>query len=34
MSLPLASIDKMSLKTKLHDIGQIEGSTSRQNDVA
>jgi arsenate reductase len=34
MSLPLASIDKLSLKTKLNDIGQIEGSTSRQNDVA
>ncbi len=34
MSLPLASIDKLSLKTKLNEIGKIEGSTSRQNDVA
>lgn len=34
ISLPLASIDKLSLKTKLNDIGKIEGGTSRQNDVA
>ena len=34
VSLPLASIDKLSLKTKLHDIGQSEGSTSPRNDVA
>jgi len=34
VSLPLASIDKLSLKTKLHDIGESEGSTSPRNDVA
>lgn len=33
-NLPLASIDKLSLKAKLHDIGQSEGSTSLRNDVA
>jgi hypothetical protein len=34
INLPLASIDKLSLKTKLQDIGHSEGSTSARNDVA
>lgn len=33
-SLPLAGIDRLSLKTKLHGIGQSEGCTSRRDDVA
>jgi arsenate reductase len=28
VSLPLASIDKLALKTKLNEIGRIEGSTT------
>ncbi|MEH2513554.1 arsenate reductase [Nitrobacteraceae bacterium AZCC 1564] len=34
MSLPLGSIDKLSLGTKLRDIGNSEGATSRRPDVA
>lgn len=34
LSLPLGSIDKLSLGTKLRDIGNREGATSRRGDVA
>jgi arsenate reductase len=34
LSLPLASIDKMALGTKLREIGHIEGSSSHRPDVA
>lgn len=33
-SLPLRSIDKLSLGTKLREIGRSEGATSTRNDVA
>jgi arsenate reductase (thioredoxin) len=33
-SLPLGSIDRMSLGTRLHDIGRGEGATSSRPDVA
>lgn len=34
VSLPLRSIDKLSLGTKLREIGRSEGATSSRNDVA
>ncbi|WP_027580482.1 arsenate reductase ArsC [Bradyrhizobium sp. Ai1a-2] len=34
VSLPLRSIDKLSLGTKLREIGRSEGATSTRNDVA
>jgi arsenate reductase len=34
LSLPLASIDKMALGTKLREIGQIEGASSRRPGAA
>ena len=34
LSLPLASIDKMALGTKLREIGRAEGATSPRHDVA
>jgi arsenate reductase len=34
LSLPLASIDKMALGTRLREIGQIEGASSHRLDVA
>ena len=34
LSLPLASIDKMALGTKLREIGRIEGASSNRPDVA
>lgn len=34
VSLPLKSIDKLSLGTKLREIGRSEGATSSRNDVA
>jgi arsenate reductase len=34
ISLPLGSIDKLSLGTKLRDIGNSEGATSHRPDVA
>ncbi|MGX9426234.1 MULTISPECIES: arsenate reductase ArsC [Bradyrhizobium] len=34
ISLPLRSIDKLSLGTKLREIGRSEGATSSRNDVA
>lgn len=33
-ALPLESLEKMSLSTKLNEIGQLEGSTSKRPDVA
>ncbi|MFB6462317.1 arsenate reductase ArsC [Bradyrhizobium tunisiense] len=33
-SLPLRSIDKLSLGTRLREIGRSEGTTSNRNDVA
>ena len=33
-SLPLRSIDRLSLGTKLRDIGRGEGATTRRPDVA
>jgi arsenate reductase len=33
-SLPLGSIDKLSLRTRLRDIGQSEGATTLRPDVA
>jgi hypothetical protein len=33
-SLPLASIDRLSLGTKLRDIGRGEGATTSRPDVA
>nr|WP_249153147.1 arsenate reductase ArsC [Bradyrhizobium diazoefficiens] len=34
VSLPLRSIDKLSLGTRLREIGHSEGTTSNRNDVA
>ena len=34
LSLPLRSIDKLSLGTKLREIGRSDGATSSRNDVA
>ncbi|MHC1946427.1 arsenate reductase ArsC [Bradyrhizobium sp. UFLA06-06] len=34
INLPLRSIDKLSLGTKLREIGRSEGATSSRNDVA
>ncbi len=34
LSLPLASIDKMALGTKLREIGRIDGASSHRPDVA
>ena len=34
ISLPLRSIDKLSLGTKLREIGRSDGATSSKNDVA
>jgi arsenate reductase (thioredoxin) len=34
LSVPLASIDKMGLGTKLREIGRMEGASSNQPDVA
>ena len=34
LSLPLASIDKMALGTKLREIGRIESASSHRPDVA
>jgi arsenate reductase len=33
-NLPLRSIDKLSLGTRLREIGRVEGATSSRNDVA
>jgi arsenate reductase len=33
-SLPLRSIDRLSLATRLSDIGRIEGATTSRPDVA
>ena len=32
--LPLKSLDEMTLRSRLSDIGQAEGSTSKRPDVA
>ena len=32
-ALPLRSLDKLSLQGKLHDIGQIEGSTAKATEA-
>ncbi|KAA6474639.1 arsenate reductase ArsC [Agrobacterium sp. ICMP 7243] len=34
VNLPLATIDKLALETKLHEIGRIEGSTNGKGEVA
>ena len=34
VSLPLQSIDKLSLSTRLCEIGRSEGATNSRNDVA
>jgi arsenate reductase len=34
LSLPLASLDQMSLTARLREIGQAEGATHRRPDVA
>ncbi|NTG38739.1 arsenate reductase ArsC [Agrobacterium rhizogenes] len=34
VNLPLATIDKLALETKLHEIGRIEGSTNSKGEVA
>ncbi|MCJ9720257.1 arsenate reductase ArsC [Agrobacterium sp. SHOUNA12C] len=34
VNLPLATIDKLALETKLREIGRIEGSTHRNGEVA
>ncbi|TRB16541.1 arsenate reductase ArsC [Rhizobium rhizogenes] len=34
VNLPLTSIDKLALETKLHEIGRIEGSTNGKGEVA
>lgn len=34
LNLPLASLDKMSLSTRLREIGDAEGATARRPDVA
>ncbi|MGG6892737.1 arsenate reductase ArsC [Rhizobium sp. BR 315] len=34
VNLPLATIDKLALETKLHEIGRIEGSTQGKGGVA
>ncbi|MBN9082136.1 MAG: ArsR family transcriptional regulator [Rhizobiales bacterium 62-17] len=34
MALPLKSLDAMALGTKLREIGQLEGSTNKRDDVA
>ena len=34
MSLPIRSLDKMSLNAKLHEIGQLEGATRPRPEVA
>ncbi|NNH41858.1 arsenate reductase ArsC [Rhizobium laguerreae] len=34
VNLPLTSIDKLALETKLREIGRIEGSTHRSGEVA
>ncbi|NTG36955.1 arsenate reductase ArsC [Agrobacterium rhizogenes] len=34
VNLPLATIDKLALQTKLHEIGRIEGSTNGKGEVA
>jgi protein-tyrosine-phosphatase len=33
-ALPLRSLDKMALTSKLHEIGQAEGSTAKRGDAA
>jgi hypothetical protein len=33
LSLPLASVDQMSLTARLNEIGQAEGATHRRPDV-
>ncbi|MDE1994187.1 MAG: arsenate reductase ArsC [Rhizobiaceae bacterium] len=30
VNLPIATLDKLALETRLHDIGRIEGATARQ----
>lgn len=34
ISLPIASIDRLALKTKLQDIGAMDGATSSKSEVA
>jgi len=32
-ALPIASLDKLALETKLHEIGRLEGATSRPSEA-